>query len=116
MLPPSLANWHFTEAGHLFTPGDPPSEMISPSAVVSVLHVEGFPGSDPGARVDPPIFGVLTCVDPARCLDWSRYPSPTDPRPVWFVGYPDTRDSMGVMTTWALLDARSGEVLASAGP
>ena len=109
----SFVGW-IEDFGQTFTPTQPPAGVVSPEAVVLKLRAEGFPPFAAGARMAPPIYGVVTCIEAARCRD-QGLTAPCESLAVWVVDYPDTSGANGG-TAWAMLEALTGEFISGDGP
>lgn len=112
--PASFVSW-LDDFGQVFTPADPPAGVISTTAVVQLLRGQGFPPFAAGARMAPPIYGVVTCVRAAACRDRGLVLAPGPGLAIWVVGYPDTPGGNGG-TAWATVDARTGAFINGDGP
>src|SRR5262245_36854503 len=112
-IAPSVAPSHwFTDylagAGQVFEPRDAPADVVSGQAVVAQLRALGFPPFAPGARTDPPIYGVVRCVELAKCRHHRGLVQPGETLAIWLVAYPGTSGANGG-EAWATVDARTGQ-------
>ncbi len=100
--------------GQIFTPAAVPTTgVVDATSVVASLQASGFPTK--GARADPPIYGLVTCVDPAKnCLNRGLV-RPGHTLAIWWVGFSETPASDGGLA-WATIDATTGEFINGDGP
>ncbi len=100
--------------GQIFTPAAVPTTgVVDPKAVVQSLQASGVPAK--GARADPPIYGLVTCVDPAKnCLERGLVRS-GQTLAIWWVGFSDTLASDDDMA-WATVDAKTGDFINGNSP
>ena len=94
--------------GQLLTPA------IAPPGVVDWHDaVDGFPF--PGAAVESAIYGIVTCVTPARNCAERGLVRPGQSLPIWIVTFADS-PAAGGCPMWATVDARTGAFINGTGP
>lgn len=100
--------------GQIFTPAAVPTKgVVDAKSVVESLQASGFPAK--GALADPPIYGLVTCVDPAaNCLKRGLV-RPGQTLAIWWVGFSDTPASDHGLA-WATVDAKTGEFINGDSP
>jgi len=98
--------------GQAFTASDPPPGVVGTLEVRKALEAHPlFPRR--ATVLDPPIYGLVTCIGPAECLDNGFATIPGETIAIWLVSYPDPPGQRG--GGWAVVDATSGEYLMGVG-
>lgn len=99
--------------GQQFRPRVPADGVVPPDAALELIQRADFPPFATDRTADPPIFGVIRCIGPARCP--SVPVEPGEELPIWLIGYPRAATASGGHA-WAVIDARTGRFLFGDGP
>jgi hypothetical protein len=115
-LPSASSREFLSSAGNQFEAAVVPSGVVSADAVVASLRAQGFPPFATDRTVDPPIYGIITCIDSKVCADRSGLVrDPAARMVVWVVDFPRASGGNGG-TAWAVVDAATGAFITGDGP
>ena len=102
--------------GQTFTPEMVPLSGVVPAQqVVAKLKADGWPPGAPVAEGQP-IYGVVRCVDAPKGCGARGLVGPDETLAIWLVNYPEVSGSEPGTTSWATVDAASGDFINGDGP